>query len=60
MHVYFIHMFVSSVYYIIASRVPFMQDLSIVFSLVGYLVVCFLSGIALKVVSDKLNKLTFS
>lgn len=60
MHVYFIHMFVSSVYYIIDSRVPFMQDLSIVFSLVGYLVVCFLSGIALKVVSDKLNKLTFS
>lgn len=59
MHIYFIHAFVSASYYIIASRVPALQDMPFVLLVVSYLLACLVAGYALKVVSDKLYGITF-
>ena len=60
MHMFFIHTFVATLYYIIASRISLMEELPLVISLVGYLFCVFLAGAALQIISDKLYKRTFN
>lgn len=59
MYIYFIHSFVSAVYYIFVSRISVMNDLPLSVSLIGYLVVCTFAGVVLKIVCEKLYCKTF-
>ena len=59
MYMYFIHAFVSASYYIVATRLPMMEDFPKSGMLVAYLLACLLAGYVLKVVSEYLYQKTF-
>lgn len=59
MYIYFIHSFVSAIYYIIVSKISVLNELPLAVSLIGYLMICTLAGVVLKIISEKLYRKTF-